>query len=65
MPDREPGLMKTLWADIKGRRLPRTPTADELAWEAEEEEMELAARGGHTDLSADHMEKLRQRSVAR
>lgn len=61
----EPGLMKTLWADIRGRRLPRQPTADELAWEAEDEAEELAARGGVTGLDQEHYDRLRQRSGPR
>lgn len=61
----QPGMMKVLWADIRGRRLPRQPTADELAWEAEEEAAELEARGGVTGLSNDHYERLRQRSAPR
>lgn len=61
----EPGLMKVLWADLRGRRIPRQPTADELAWEAEQEAEELAARGGVTGLSSDAMERLRRRSVPR
>ncbi|HVL91789.1 MAG TPA: hypothetical protein VM264_00425 [Acidimicrobiales bacterium] len=65
MAEREPGLLKVLWGDIRGKRIPRQPTADELAWEAEEEEAELAARGGVTGLSNEQMERLRQRSVPR
>lgn len=61
----EPGLMKTLWADLKGRRIPRQPTADELAWEAEQEAEELAARGGVTGLSSEAMERLQRRSMPR
>ncbi|MEO6121687.1 MAG: hypothetical protein ABIW46_01665 [Acidimicrobiales bacterium] len=55
--------MKTLWADLRGRRIPRQPSADELAWEAEEEAAEIAARGGVTGLNEDQMQRLRERST--
>lgn len=58
----EPGLMTVLWADIRGKRIPRQPTADELAWEAEEEALENEARGGVTGLDPAIYERLRQRS---
>jgi len=59
-----PGLFKVLWADIRGRRLPYQPTAEELQWEADEAAAEAAARAGMaagTDLSDEHYEELRRR----
>ncbi|MGH9156480.1 MAG: hypothetical protein ACRD1K_11745 [Acidimicrobiales bacterium] len=64
-PGPEPGVMKLLWADLRGRRIPRQPTADELAWEAEEEAAELAARGGVTGLNEEQMRRISDRSMQR
>lgn len=65
-PSEAPGLLKVLWADIRGRRLPRQPSAEELQWEAEEEAEEAAARASFspgTDLTDEHMERWRRRTM--
>ncbi|MGH9164792.1 MAG: hypothetical protein ACRDZW_04670 [Acidimicrobiales bacterium] len=62
-----PGMLKVLWADIRGKRLPRQPTAQELEWEAEDEAEEAAARANYspgTDLTDDHMERWRRRTMS-
>lgn len=67
-PMSRPGVLKVLWADIRGKRLPYQPTTEELAWEAEEQAAEVEARAtmaAGTDLDAARFEAMRRRITTR